>query len=172
MDAETLVLESILDRCQSDGDGFDCFREGEAYRVRLWGSLPPAWVGNLALQASALGIEMVSGRAARIGDTRWAATIRLRAADPRARLEGHDFLRMARRAPRFLPLLPELEVQITLDDPRQGSNVVVAHVTCKNAIGLLAETLRRFDALSLRPRKFSLRTIDNEVDGWFWLERV
>jgi hypothetical protein len=168
MDVERLVLESTLDRWRRDRDGFDCSREGDAHHVRLWGSLPPAWVGNLALQTSVLGITILSGDAARIGATRWVASLLLRAADPRAR-SGHDFLRMARRTPRFPPLLLE-PVQITLEDGPDGSNVVFAHVTGKDTVGLRAESLRRFAMLSLQPRALSLRTIDGEVDDRFRLE--
>jgi len=172
MDAERLVLQSIIDRCEDGADGYDCFREGDAYRVRLWGNLPLAWAANLTLHASALGIEIVSGDAARIGGARWAAVFRVRAADPRAGPGRHDFLHMARRAARFLPRLAEPEIQITLEDAPEGANVVVARVTGKDVIGLLGETLRRFEALSLRPCGFSLRAKDNQVDDRFWLERV
>src|SRR5262245_47169568 len=172
MDTERLVLQAVIDRCRRDGDGYDCFREGDAYLVRLWGNLPPAWAGNLALHASARGIEILSGDAARIGGARWAAVFLLRAAHPRTQLGRHDFLLMARRAARFLPRLPEPELQIALEDAREGSNLVVARVRGKDAIGLLAETLRRFEALSLRPRRFSLRARNDEIDDCFWLERV
>jgi hypothetical protein len=30
--------------------------------------------------------------------------------------------------------------------------------------------MRRFEASSLRPREFSIRTMDDQVDDWFWLE--
>src|SRR5262249_9396715 len=83
MSAKRIVLQSILDRCGRGDDGYDCFREGSAHRVRLWGDLPPAWPGSLSLHVSALGIEIVSCDAARIGVTRWAATLLLRATDLR-----------------------------------------------------------------------------------------
>src|SRR5262245_64919718 len=80
MDTERLVLQAVIDRCRRDGDGYDCSREGDAYRVRLWGNLPPAWAGNLALHASALGIEILSGDAARIGGALSGARLLPRAA--------------------------------------------------------------------------------------------
>jgi len=172
MSAKRIVLQSILDRCGRGDDGYDCFREGSAHRVRLWGDLPPAWPGSLSLHVSALGIEIVSCDAARIGVTRWAATLLLRATDLRGRLRGHDFLRMARRTPRFLPQLSAPPFQIALENAREDSSVVVARVTGRDAIGLRAATLRRFETLSLRPRELSLRAIDGQVDDRFWLERV
>jgi hypothetical protein len=172
MNAKRLVLRSILDRCEYGGDGYDCFREGSAYRVRLWGILPASWPGSLALHASVLRIEVVSCDAARIGAAQWAAALLLRGADPRTRLRGYDFLQMARRVPRLLTGLPEPDFEIAVDKTFEDSSVVVAHVTGRDAFGLRAATLRRIETLSLRPRELSLRTIDGQVDDRFWLERV
>lgn len=172
MRAERLVLESIADRCLGGGDGSDCFKEGNAYRVRLWGVLPDRWAGNFALHACALGIEIASGDAICLGGARWAATFIVRTADQRASLARHDFLLMARRAPRVAPPLPAPYVEIAIEEAVDGVSDVVAHVTGKDAIGLLAEVLRRFDASALRPRELSIRTTDGAVDDWFWLERA
>ena len=171
MRAERLVLEPIVDRCRLSDDGSDSFIEGSAHRVRLWGSLPEGWAGNFALHACALGIEIVSGEAICIGSGRWAATFLVRPADPHARMARHDFLHMARRAPRVVPPLPEPEIQIAVQEDPHGSGSVIARVTGKDTIGLLAEVLRRFDAWELRVCELSIRTIHEDVDDWFWLER-
>jgi hypothetical protein len=170
MSAERLALEPVIDRCQGGGDGSVCFREGSMYRVQLWGGLPEGWAGNLALHACALGLEIVSGEATCVGPTRWAATFVVRTADPRARMARHDFLHMARRAPRVVPPLPAPEIAITWSEVDDGSSAVIAHVRGKDTIGLLAEVLRQFDAAGLRPREFSIRTVDDDVDDWFRLE--
>ena len=172
MRAERLALEPIVDRCRHSVDGSDCFREGNAYRVRLWGGLPDGWAGNFALHACALGLEIVSGEAICIGASRWAASFVVRAKDPRARIARHDFLHMARRAPRVVPRLPEPEVEIALQEMPPGSGCVTARVTGTDSIGLLAEVLRRLDGSALRLCGFSIRTIDEHVDDWFWLERT
>ena len=78
---------------------------------------------------------------------------------------------MARRAPRVVPPLPEPDVEIALQEVPHGSSSVIARVTGKDTIGLLAEVLRRFDATGLRLREFSVCTIHEDVDDWFWLER-
>ncbi len=175
MRAERLALESIIDRCERGGDGSDCFREGAAYRVRLWGNLPRGWVGNFALHACALGFQIVSGDAICLRGDRWAATFVVHTTDPGATLSVHDFLLMARRAPRAVAPLPEPDVEIALEEAPDGSSGVVARVTGKDTIGLLAEVLRRFEASALRPREFSIRTRRGDVDDWddwFWLVRT
>jgi hypothetical protein len=172
MGAERLALESIMDRCNRGDDGSDCFREGAAYRVRLWGNLPRGWAGNFALHSCVLGVKIVSGDAICLRGDCWAATFLVHTADPHATLSLHDFLQMARRAPRVVPPLPESDVEIALEEAPDGSSGVVARVQGKDTIGLLAEVLRRFEASALRPREFSIRTLRDDVDDWFWLERA
>ena len=77
---------------------------------------------------------------------------------------------MARRAPRVVPPLPEPNVEISLQEAHRWGSVI-ARVTGKDTIGLLAEVLRRFDEWALRLREFSIRTVHDDVDDWFWLER-
>jgi hypothetical protein len=170
MSVERLALETLVERCLRGHDGFDCFREGDAYRVRLWGSLPEGWTGYFALHAGALGLEIVAGEAVCVGGARWAATFVVRTSDPRTPMARHDFLHMARRTPRVVPPLPEPDVEIGLEEAPDGASGVVARVTGKNSIGLLASVMRRFEASALRPREFSIRTIHDEVDDWFWLQ--
>src|SRR5262245_53364227 len=110
MSVERLALETLVERCLRGDDGSDCFREGDAYRVRLWGSLPDCWTGHFALHAGALGLEMVAGEAICVGGGRWAATFVVRTSCPSAPMARHDFLHMARRAPRAVPPLPEPNV--------------------------------------------------------------
>jgi hypothetical protein len=78
MSVDRLALEPLVDRCRRGDDGSDCFREGDAYRVRLWGSLPDGWAGHFALHACALGLEIESGEAICLGGARWAATFVVR----------------------------------------------------------------------------------------------
>jgi hypothetical protein len=167
-----LVLEVLEERCRRGNDGSDRFREGDAYRVRLWGSLPDGWVGHFALHACALGLEIVSGEAMCFGGARWVATLGVRTSAPSKPLLRRDFLHMARRAPRVVPLLPEADIEIVLDEGLDGTNDAIARVTGKNTHGLLAEVLRRFEASALRPREFSIRTTHDQVDDWFWLQRA
>ena len=138
MRAERLVLEPVVDRCRRGDDGSAFLREEDAYRVLLWGGLPEGWAGNFALHAYALGLEIVSGEAACIGAGRWAATFVVRTADPNARMACHDFLHMARRAPRVVPPLPEPDVEISLCESTEGSSSVIGRVRGKDTIGLLA----------------------------------
>jgi hypothetical protein len=170
MSVERLALEVLIDRCLRGDDGSDCFREGDAYRVRLWGNLPDGWTGHFALHAGALGLEIVAGEAICVSGERWAATFIVRTSDPGTPMARHDFLHMARLAPRVVPPLPEPDVEIALDGAPGGTSGVVARVTGKNTIGLLAGVMRRFEASSLRPREFSIRTMQDQVDDWFWLE--
>jgi len=170
MSVERLALVALIERCLRGEDGSDGFREGDAYRVRLWGKLPDGWMSHFALHAGALGLEIVAGEAICVVSGRWAANFVVHTSHPRIRMARHDFLHMARRAPRFTPPLAEPDFEIALDGVPDRASGVIARVTGKNTIGLLAGVMRRFEASSLRPLEFSIRTIRDEVDDWFWLQ--
>ena len=169
MDSSLRVLEALGSPDGRRGDGFDCFREGAAYRLNLWGALPPAWAGNLALHCFASGLEIVTGDARRNRGSFWVATFLLQATEPSTPVRGRDFLQMARRAPRAVPSLPEPQVEIDIRRSERTQSVY-AHVHGRDSIGLLGEVLRRFGKLGLQPRQFTLHTHDAEVRDWFWLE--
>jgi hypothetical protein len=63
MTMDRLALDALIERCLRGDHGSDCFREGDAYRVRLWGNLPGGWTSHFALHAGALGLEIVAGEA-------------------------------------------------------------------------------------------------------------
>ena len=171
MDPNFAVLESVVERCRIEEEGYDCFREGRAHRLQIWGQLPRGWVGNLSLHLFASGLTILSGDALREGTegAGWAASFLLRPEDPEATIR-HDFLRMARRAPSAIPALPAPSISTSVRFSRSCPGTLHAHVRGSDSIGLLAELLRRFDLFGLQPRQFVLRSKGDEVRDWFWLE--
>ena len=163
-------------------------------------AVPRAWAGNLALHCFASGLDIAEADALRLAGNRWAASFLLRPVGPsgsigsigsigpagpvdptlrsgasgatdtdRGRLGG-DFLLMARRAPRLVPTLPEPEVHVAAALSREQPGCVFAHVTGQDSIGLLAELLRRFERVGLCPRQLCLRSDEDGIRDWFWLE--
>jgi len=168
---DRLMLDSVVERSAREADGFDCFREGDAYRLQIWGNLQAGWSGNLALHLAAVGIEVASGDGMRTTRSRWAATylIRSRGESMPGRL---DYLQMARRVPRGIPPLPEPEIELDVHVSEIESGNCFVHVTGKDSIGLLGNLLRRFARFGLEPRQFKLRTDPDGVHDWFWLEAI
>jgi hypothetical protein len=162
-DLEALALEAA--------DGFRCEREGVGHRLELWGRLPADWAGNLGLHFYAAGIQVVAGDALRTHDGPWVARFLVETSDPRAPLR-HDFLTMARRAPRLVPPLPAPFVSISVRPSLESPGSAYASVRGKDSIGLIAHLLDHFARFGLRPRRFVIRTREDEVDDWFWLDPV
>jgi len=162
------VLESVLERCRAGGEGFDCFAEGGRHRLQLYGALPRAWAGNLGLQCFASRIDIESADAMRISSNRWAASFVLNLAGADASAVRSDFMMMARREPRIVPVLADPDIEVAVVEDQSGS--VLASVTGKDSTGLLAEVLRRFESFGLSPRRFSLRSEAGLVNDWFWLD--
>ena len=163
------ALDRIAIRASAEPDGFRCTRVGSGHRLELWGRLPSDWAGNLGLQLFAAGIEVVSGDALRTPPGVWAAIFELRTEGPRERLQ-HDFLMMARRAPRPTPPLPDPVVRISATLSHESPGSVFAHIEGKDSIGLVAHVLAHFGRFRLRPRRFVIRTRGDQVEDWFWLE--
>lgn len=159
-----------MERSNAAQAGQQIAREGAGYRLRLWGPLPSDWAGNLALHAYVSGIEVVSGDALRTGEGSWAASLLVQS-DARQDAAHHDFLTMARRAPRFVPELPAPAVAFAASRSRTRPGDVFVSVTGKDSIGLVAHVLGRLARHGLRPRRFTLRTLRGEVADWFWMER-
>ena len=162
-------LDAIVARAAAEPDGFCCERAGTEHRLEIWGRLPADWAGHLGLQLFAAGVQVVAGDALRTQHGTWAAHFRLRASDVDASLQ-HDFLTMARRAPRLVPPLPDPVVTISATPCHESPGSVHAHVEGKDSIGLVTHVLAHFGRLGLQPRRFSIRTRGDRVEDWFWLE--
>jgi hypothetical protein len=162
-------LDSVIERAELGGAGADCHPEGDRHRLQLWGRLAPGRAGNLMLHTFIAGLHIESGEAIRTRQGFWAANFLLR---PKERVEHlrHDFLNMARRAPRPLPDLRTPIVTIAAELLHDSPGHVYARVRGKDSVGLLAYVLRRFESVRLQLRRFVLRTEGEEVKDWFWLE--
>jgi len=169
MEADGISLDSVIERAARGGEGVDCVPEGNRHRLQLWGRLPPGWAGNLTLHTFIAGLHIDSGDAIRTREGLWAASFLVRTSERVERLR-HDFLNMARRAPRLLPDLPAPLVTIAAELSHDSPGHVYARVRGKDSVGLLAYVLRRFAAVQLQPRRFILRTEGEDVKDWFWLE--
>ncbi|MEM7411371.1 MAG: hypothetical protein AAF430_14125 [Myxococcota bacterium] len=163
------ALEPIMHRAVTEPDGFRCEREGTGHRLELWGRLRPEWAGNLGLQLFAARVQVVVGDAIRTPPGPWAASFLLQTADARAPLR-HDFLAMARSAPHLPSAVPDPVVSISAQLSHDAPGDVYARVEGKDSIGLVAHVLAHFARFGLQPRRFAIRTRDDQVDDWFWLE--
>lgn len=169
MNGTTVPLDVVIRRAEDGGDGFDCEPVGQLHQLSVWGRLPAAWAGHLAMHAFGQGLTIVSGRAVRTRMGAWAAELLLSSRSPSEPLRL-DFLRMARRGPRALPALPCPELTIVTQPARLAEGNLFARVQGRDTVGFLAEVLRRFAASHLQPRRFVLQTQEDQVDDWFWLE--
>jgi hypothetical protein len=171
MSVERLALEAIQERCRRGDDGSDCFRDGDAYRRAAVGHPFPT-AGRAISRYTLVRWATRSRQAMRCASAaRAGRTFVVRTADPCAPMMRHDFCTW-RGGLRASLGSCRVDIEITLDEAPDGANGVGAWVTGKNTISLLAEVLRRFEASALRPREFSIRTINDEVDDWFWLQQT
>jgi hypothetical protein len=164
------TLDAVVERASRAHEaGFDCSVEGAAWRLRLWGPLPPHWAGNLSLHCFAAGIDIQQGDALRLGAGLWAASFVLRGRKPSKRPTGIDFLRMAQRRPTLVPggCAGAIEgAEVSLDAARGALNVWVRG---RDQLGLLAHLLERFAGCGLYPHRMIVRTQAGRIEDWFSL---
>ena len=172
MDQLSAEFEVLVARCLSGGEGSSHWESGSSHQLEMWGPLPDSWAGNFALHCFGRGIMIESADAIEVSAGRWAARFQLaQVREQGVALEG-DFMWMARRPPRGVPMLPAPEVVVEISDASLDDDLLLAEVRGSDAIGLLADVLRRFGALGLAPRRFSLRSNDGYVSDHFWLQQV
>jgi len=159
---DQLLLE-IAGRPATDGAGFTCSPEGEAWRLGIWGKLASGWAGNVSLQCCAARIGIVEGEVLRLRDAMWAGTFLLAAPPGGANPEGFDFLQMARRRPSVLPRLPAPEItDIAVEQPADRPWAIV-RIAGRDRLGFLAGLLDRIAACELEPQRISLHTTPDGV---------
>lgn len=172
MDHLSAEFEVLVARCLSGSEGSSHWESGSSHQLEMWGPLPDSWAGNFALHCFGRGITIKAGDAIEVSTGRWAARFELaQVREPGVALEG-DFMWMARRPPRGVPMLPAPEVVVEVSDASSDEELLLAQVRGRDSIGLLADVLRRFGALGLAPRRFSLRSDGGCVFDHFWLEQV
>ena len=166
----TCSLDDLASRVTVEPSGFECELEGARHRLNLWGRFESDWLGNFGLHLFATDIDVVEAEAMKTRQGVWAATFLLQS--PTRGPLRHDFLQMARRSPRAVPVLPTPVVSISVRLSSEEPGHVYANVVGKDSGGLVAHVLAHFARFGLRPRRCFIRTRDGEVDDWFWLAPV
>lgn len=163
-------MEAVVERASSEPDGFECDLEGDLHQLNLWGRFGREWLGGFCLHLFAADIQVVEAEIMKTRAGPWASRFLLSSTD-RARL-GHDFLHMARRAPRSVPELPMPVVSISVQPSHEEAGHVYANVVGKDSSGFMAHVLDHFHRFGLVPKRCLIRTQDGEVNDWFWLTPV
>jgi hypothetical protein len=170
-DGGVLTLDSLLDRASNNPpSGCDVMREGRRTRVRLWGSLPFEWCGNLSLHCRAASVNILDVDARHLGTSRWVASLLVEPKDGAGILESSDFVTMSRHRPGLArspgPALLD-EFQLT---PSEANGCALLHLRAPDRIGLLAGVLDAIVRSGLRPRRLSVRTRNGRAEDWLELE--
>ena len=138
--------------------------------VKLGGSLPPGWCGNLMTSLSRAGISVVRGFAKRVSDESWIADFQIQAVGAEAGWSEVDFLSMARSAP---PPGPPAEIVLDsfyVDSSPESGQYLFLEVDGYDRVGFLASLLDRLARLSLLPEQISLETWEGRALDCFHLK--
>lgn len=143
------------------------------WTLHLWGALPRAWCGHLAIHCFGAHVSIEEGEARRVGAGRWVGAFRLRPQDVDARPEAIDFVRMAVRRPMLTldpKALPLRRIQLT--PSRGGGLPAQLSLEADDELGLLARILACCEKAGLQPTRLSLRTRAGLARDRLWLHRL
>jgi hypothetical protein len=162
------ALDRVLQRLAVAREpGFVCEREGDGFRLEIWGSFPPDWCGNLSLQCYAAKLSVVSADARRERASYWAGRFLL-ASDGVDSVETVDFVRMAMRPPRAVLPPGEVAIDELQIERSDGTGAAEVHLSAPDRLGFLAYVLHRFAFCGLYPHGLVLRTSSGgRIDDWF-----
>jgi len=167
---ETSLAPVIAQARRSEKTEAVCARAGGRWQLELWGSLPPTWVGSLALHCSGVGIDIAEGRGCRVGVSRWAARFVLKAPRGGPELHAFDFLRMARRRPSgaMTSVMPRLDAFEIV----RGAAGIEVSVRGRDEPGFLAGVLQRFALFGMHADRFSVGSEGERAVDWFVVKAV
>jgi hypothetical protein len=124
--------------------------------VRLWGRLPPGWLGALSLGLARAGVGVVRGRAQRTARGRWEAELMVKAEgelDPAAL----DYLGLALGVERMgTPVPIAIQEFSTWRDPARGA--LWLDLRGPDRVGFLGSLLDRLAGLALFPEEMLIET--------------
>ena len=151
--------------------GFKINKEsGEDYELKLWGRLPPDWIGSLSAGLCQTGMSIVSGNA-RKEQSVWQAVFRFTANGGTTDVTRINYLSLAmdnlgggRAADIFLD-------DFVLDgDLERYDGALYLEVSASNELGFLGAVINHCAFYALFPETMMIDTIDGKVSDRFWIK--
>jgi len=145
-----------------------------AWSLAIWGALPSRWCGNLTLNCTGFGIDILHCEAERFGRGRWSALFVLDASRARSDPRAMDFLHMSLRRPALFRAAAGMRIEgFRLAPPDEadgdlGGDLGV-DVWAPDRLGLLAVLLDRFESLGLVPAAIRATSEDGVARDHFRL---
>lgn len=138
--------------------------------LRVWGRLPPGWVGNLSSGLSRNSINIISATA-RKENLSWSAEFQI-APKGCTDLDTIDYVALATDE-----ISAEAPVNFSLDellfgepDRHQGS--LYLEIKARDQLGFLGALLNQLSLYSLFPESMIIETVNSKVFDRFWIKGI
>jgi hypothetical protein len=142
----------------------------EHYELRLWGRLPPIWIGSLCFGLCQTGISIVSGKAKK-EKTVWQADFNLAATRAATEVSRINYLSLATDN-----LDNDTARDIFLDafvldaDLEKHGGALYLQVTARDQLGFLGALINRCAFYALFPEALIINTVNAKVCDRFWIK--
>jgi hypothetical protein len=158
-------------RIATDAAGFKIRKQSARdYELKLWGRLPPDWLGSLSAGLCQTGISIVSGNAKKEQGA-WQAKFKFTANSGTTDVTRIDYLSLAmdnlgggRVADIFLE-------DFVLDaDLEKHDGALYLEVGARDQLGFLGAVINRCAFYALFPETMVIDTVDGKVRDRFWIK--
>ncbi len=140
------------------------------FELKIWGRLPPTWIGSLTAGLSRNCINVIGGSAKKL-KTAWQADFEIMATSRASDPNRIDYLALAMEgsAP-HLPVTISLDEFLLNDEPGKHDGALYLEVKARDQIGFLGALLNRLAFYTLFPESMIIETANNKVLDRFWIK--
>jgi len=153
--------------------GFEVDRKSSGnFALKIWGRLPPNWIGSLSSGLSRNSISIVSGSAKKV-NTVWQAEFEIMPTHSSAHLNKIDYLSLAQEnLAAAAPVEISLNEFVLDDDLRKHDGALYLEVKASDQLGFLGALLNRLSFYTLFPDALIIETVGGQIFDRFWIKGV
>lgn len=139
--------------------------------LKVWGRLPPGWMGNLSSGLSRNHINIISAKAKK-ENLSWTAEFEIMPDRFAAELDKIDFLALATDG-----IDSDASVSFTLDElvfgePERNNGALYIEIKAPDQLGFLGAVLNRLSFYSLFPEAMIIETTNGRIFDRFWIKGI
>ena len=141
------------------------------YSLKIWGRLPPGWMGNLSSGLSRHRINIISATAKK-EKLSWLAEFEIMPGRFAAELDKIDFLALATDG-----IDSDASMNFSLDEvvfgePDRNNGALYIEIKAPDQLGFLGAVLNRLSFYSLFPEAMVIETTNGRIFDRFWVKGI
>jgi hypothetical protein len=152
--------------------GFEVIKNpGGLHTLKIWGRLPPDWMGNLSSGLSRNSINIISATARRVKFA-WSAEFEIVPDRFAEDLDKIDFIALAKSAANSDTAASMSLDELVIGEPEKHDGALYLEIKARDQLGFLGSLLGRLAFFSLFPETMIIETTNGTIFDRFWIKGV